>query len=455
MMKTHCNSKKVEFTSLKNKKVVAGFEGKQITSDAGLLLIKQLDEKFRITEQVADCFFDCRDQNRVQHSVLQLIRQRIYGICSGYEDLNDHDQLRNDPLFSILVAKEDSTKKGASKSTLNRIELCPSDPQSILDGRYHKVSVMEKEMEWLFLSIFLQTTKRPTEPIFLDFDATDDPIHGNQEGKFFHGYYKCDCYLPLYVFCGHSLLFAKLRPSAIDAASGTIDILEQVVTQIRLKWDDIKIVIRGDGAFCRDEIMSWCEANQVDYVIGLPKNDRLLKKVETEQEEAKQRFEQTGEPARIFTGLLYKTLKTWSIERYVVAKAEHLSKGANPRFIVTSLIGDPQLLYEKNYCIRGDMENRIKEQQLDLFADRTSSKKMRANQLRLWMSSFAYVLLNLLRKYTLKDFPYCQTIRCKLLKIGGWIRSSCRRIYISLSESYAFKKLFLSVYERIEAIPSG
>ena len=451
-MKTHCQSKKMQFTSINKKKVIATFNGHHITSDAGLMLVKQIDEKFCVTKQLAQCFFDCRDQSRVQHSVLELVRQRVYGICGGYEDLNDHEHLRDDPLFSILLEKSDIEKKGASKSTLNRIELCPSEADSILSSRYHKISVIEREIEWLFLSLFLQTRAQPSTPIFLDFDATDDSIHGDQEGKFFHGYYKHDCYLPLYVFCGRSLLFAKLRTSDTDPASGVVEILEKIVKQIRLKWKDVKIVFRGDGSFCRDAIMKWCEKNRVDYVIGLSKNERLVKEIEKDQKQAQEMFDQTGRPARVFTGLLYKTLKSWSTRRYVVAKAEHLSKGANARFIVTSLVGSPQFLYEKQYCKRGDMENRIKEQQLDLFADRTSSKKIRANQLRLWMSGFAYMLMHLLREHALQDFPYCQTIRCKLLKIGGWIQSSSRRIVISLSESSAFKSLFLSAYQRIIAL---
>ncbi len=454
-METLCKSKEMEFSPLNKKQVILKFDGDHITSDAGLILIKQLDEKLKITERLANCFIDYRDQSRTRHTVLELLRQRIYGICAGYADLNDHDRLREDPLFSILTSKEDLNQQAASKSTLNRMELCPEDIDSILHDRYHKIALMPAEIEWLLLDIFLDIKEKPSDPIVLDFDATDDLIHGNQEGKFFHGYYGHECYLPLYVFCGNHLLLAKLRPSNIDAASGTVEVLEKIVRQIRLKWGNIKIVMRGDGGFCREEILSWCEANRIDYVVGLAKNPRLLKEIGKEQKEAKKLFDETNKATRIFTGFLYQTVKTWSVRRYVVAKAEHLSKGANPRFIVTSLIGDPQNLYEKNYCMRGDMENRIKEQQLDLFADRTSSKKMRANQLRLWMSSFAYVLLNSLREYALDESPYCQTIRNNLLKIGAWIRSSCRRIYISLSESCVFKELFFSVYKRIEAIPSG
>lgn len=453
-MKTECSTKKVEFSTLKNKKVIAAFDGEEITSDAGLLLIKEVDKKFKVTEQLTDCFVDFRDQSRCHHSISQMLKQRIYGICSGYEDLNDHDSLRKDPLFSLLTDK-DLEKKGASKSTLNRFELSPENTNFALSERYHKIMANQKSIEQFFVQMFLQTMSPPSSPIILDFDATDDPLYGQQEGRFFHGYYGHYCYLPLYVFCEDFLLCAKLRPSNIDAAFGTVDVLEQIVTQIRAKWKNVSIIVRGDSGFCREEIKKWCEDNQVDYVFGLAQNARLKKEVKQEAITAKELFEQTGKPVRLFKDFSYQTLKSWSCSRRVIAKVEHLEKGANPRFIVTSLDGDPKELYEKLYCARGDMENRIKEQQLYLFADRTSCAKMKDNQLRLWMSSFAYVLMNLLREYGLKDRLYSGTIRVKLLKIGACIRSSCRRIYISLSESYAFKELFLSVYHRLARASPG
>lgn len=453
-MKTECNTNRVNFSPLKNKKVIAAFDGEEITSDAGLLLIKEVDKKFRVTEQLAECFVDFRHQNRCRHSVSQLLKQRIYGICSGYEDLNDHDALRKDPLFSLLTDKN-IEKNAASKSTLNRLELTPENVNLAQSDRYHKILFNPQDVEQCFVQLFLQTTPTPSTPIILDFDATDDPLHGNQEGRFFHGYYGHYCYLPLYVFCGDFLLCAKLRPSDIDAASGALNVLQHIVTQVRAKWKDVSIIVRGDSGFCREDIKSWCETNDVDYIFGLARNNRLEKEVEEEAKQAKTLFEQIGEPVRFFKEFSYRTLKTWSCSRRVIAKVEHLRKGANPRFIVTSLSGDPQELYEKMYCARGDMENRIKEQQLDLFADRTSCFKMKDNQLRLWMSSFAYCLIHLLRTYGLQERLYSGTVRIKLLKIGACIRSSCRRIYISLSESYAFKALFLSTYYRLARASPG
>jgi hypothetical protein len=452
-MKTECIRNPIEFKPLNLRKVTGAFDGQQITSDAGLLLIRQVDEKFRITEQLTTCFKDFRKQNLCSHSLLQLLKQRIYGICGGYEDLNDHDHLRQDPLFSILVDKEDPIANTAGKSTLNRIELFPKTATEAASSRYHKIVACEEEIEDLLICLFIETAPKPQGPLILDFDATDDPIHGEQEGRFFHGYYGHYCYLPLYVFCGSFLLMAKLRPSNIDAAQGTKEALEKIVKYIRQEWPDIQIIVRGDGGFCREEIMQWCEGNGVDYIFGLAKNARLINAIEQEMEKAKQQSEAAAEGVRYFKEFAYQTLKTWSRARRVIAKVEHLIQGSNPRFIVTSLKKGAQEVYEKEYCARGDMENRIKEQQLELFADRTSCHNMRANQLRLWFSSVAYILMNLLREYGLQgsshDHAQSGTIRERLFKLGASITLSVRRVYISFSEAFVCKGLFRRVYDNL------
>jgi hypothetical protein len=428
--------------------VIGAFDGQQITSNAGLLLIREVDERFRITEQLASCFKDFRKQNLCTHSLLQLLKQRIYGICGGYEDLNDHDHLRQDPLFSLLVDRENLTDNTAGKSTLNRLELFPKAL-----SRYHKIIACEEELEDLLIQLFIETAPKPKGPLILDFDSTDDPIHGEQEGRFFHGYYGHYCYLPLYVFCDRFLLMAKLRPSNIDGSDGTKEALEKIVKCIRQKWPNIQIVVRGDSGFCREDIMRWCEGNEVDYLFGLAQNTRLIALIAEEMQRAKEESEAKGDAVRYFAEFGYRTLKTWGRLRRVISKVEHLTKGSNPRFIVTTLKGEGQYIYESIYCARGEMENRIKEQQLELFADRTSCHNMRSNQLRLWFSSFAYVLLNLLREYGLKGSDSSQaqsgTIRERLFKLGASISVSVRRIYISFSEGFTSKPLFRRVFNQL------
>jgi hypothetical protein len=447
-MKTECIRTSIEFKSLNRRKVIGAFDGQQITSNAGLLLIREVDERFRITEQLASCFKDFRKQNLCTHSLLQLLKQRIYGICGGYEDLNDHDHLRQDPLFSLLVDRENLTDNTAGKSTLNRLELFPKAL-----SRYHKIIACEEELEDLLIQLFIETAPKPKGPLILDFDSTDDPIHGEQEGRFFHGYYGHYCYLPLYVFCDRFLLMAKLRPSNIDGSDGTKEALEKIVKCIRQKWPNIQIVVRGDSGFCREDIMRWCEGNEVDYLFGLAQNTRLIALIAEEMQRAKEESEAKGDAVRYFAEFGYRTLKTWGRLRRVISKVEHLTKGSNPRFIVTTLKGEGQYIYESIYCARGEMENRIKEQQLELFADRTSCHNMRSNQLRLWFSSFAYVLLNLLREYGLKGSDSSQaqsgTIRERLFKLGASISVSVRRIYISFSEGFTSKPLFRRVFNQL------
>ena len=391
----------------------------------------------------------------------QLIAQRVYGLALGYEDLNDHDDLRHDPLLAVLVGKtdplgndrhrkQDRGQALAGKSTLNRLELTP--PGANAKSRYKKISVDRPKVQRLFTSWFLQAHDQPPERIVLDLDATDDPLHGHQAGRFFHGYYKNYCYLPLYIFCGEHLLCARLRPSNIDGAAGSVKELERIVGQIRERWPTVQIVIRGDSGFCREAIMAWCEANEVDYVLGLAKNKRLTDEIAEELKQAKAQFQATGEAARVFKDFPYQTLKSWSQSRRVIGKAEHLSKGANPRFVVTRLSADAlgaRALYEDEYCARGEMENRIKEQQLCLFADRTSAASMRANEQRLWFSSVAYVLLAALRRLGLSGTKMaharCDTIRLKLLKMGAQVRVTVRKVWVRWAESCPYQEIFKPV----------
>jgi hypothetical protein len=359
-----------------------------------------------------------------------------------------------DPTGQDRRRREDRGKSLAGKSTLNRLELTPvgADEKS----RYKKVVARHRDIENFFVEMFLSLHPTPPKEIVLDFDATDDPIHGHQLGRFFHGYYDGYCYLPLYIFCGEHLLCAKLRPSDIDGAAGSVKQLAKIVEQIRLAWPDVRIVVRGDSGFCRENLMRWCEENHVDYVLGLAKNARLQRILGRELHEAKLQFEATGQASRVFKDFTYQTRKSWSRERRVVGKAEHLSKGSNPRFIVTSLPVeelDARMLYEDVYCARGEMENRIKEQQMCLFADRTSCATMRANQLRLWLSSAAYTLLMALRQFGLQGTEMatarCDTIRLKLLKLGALVRTTVRRVWISLSESCPYQRVFAQVYDNL------
>lgn len=467
-MQTECTQKSFEFHRVGRREVTARFDGGHITSDAGGLLLRQTDQVFRITEQFAECFTDYRCPDRLEHSVHDLVTQRVFGLALGYEDLNDHNDLRYDPLLAVLVGKPDPTgasrprqrdkgKALAGSNTLNRLELTP--PGAKQKSRYKKIVASCEKIERLFVDLFVQ--QHPTAPprIVLDLDATDDPIHGNQLGRFFHGYYKSYCFMPLYIFAGHHLLCAKLRPSKIDGCAGSITELEKIVGRIREDWPNVEIVIRGDSGFCRDSIMNWCEQNRVEYILGLQKNTRLTRALGKELHDAEQLHKETKEAVRIFKDFEYRTKTSWSRSRRVIGKAEHLAKGANPRFIVTSYSTDrfdAATLYEKEYCARGDMENRIKEQQLYLFADRTSAESMRANQLRLWFSSLAYVLMQTLRDHGLKSTPLakaqCNTIRLKMLKIGAVVKVTCRKVWVSLSESCPYKEIFEKTWTNLSLL---
>ena len=464
---TVCNPSPMRFQNLGSRSVLAAFDGGNITSDAGALLLREVDTRFSFLERFAACFTDHRDQERIEHPLLDLLKQRVFGLCLGYEDLNDHDQLRLDPLLAVAVGKADPLgedrpraadqgKALAGKSTLNRLELTP--PGASEDSRYKKIVAHMSKIEDYLVDSFIGQYAIPPERIVLDLDATDDRIHGHQLGRFFHGYYGDYCYLPLYIFCGDHPLCARLRPSDIDAACGALKQIQRIVAQIRRQWPNVKIVLRGDSGFCREPIMRWCESDgvKVDFIFGLAKNKRLIKILGKEMHQAKEMYEKTGQASRVFKDFTYKTKKSWGRERRVVGKAEHLEKGANPRFVVSSLSPsefDAKLLYEGEYCGRGDMENRIKEQQLYMFADRTSCATMRANQLRLYLSTVAYIVMRAFREYGLKETEManaqCDTIRLKLLKIGAVIRVSVRRVVVSLSEGYAFRGLFERVWQRL------
>lgn len=464
-MTTECIQSSFEFHRLGRREVTARFDGGDITTDAGGLLLRQVDARCRIVPRFAQCFTDHRNADQIEHTVENLMAQRVYGLALGYEDLNDHDQLRSDPMMGLLAGKldpkggnrrraSDRGKACAGKSTLNRLELSAAEVSP--EEKYKKIVMHEEAIDDLLIDVFLEAHAEPPQQIVLDLDDTDDPVHGNQENRFFHGYYREYCYLPLYIFCGEHLLCARLRPSNIDSASGALEEVQRIVARIRLCWPDVKIVLRGDGGFCRDRIMSWCEASSVGFVFGLAKNKRLTRIIGGELHAAKQEFEQTGKAARVFADFRYRTRKTWSSERRVVGKAEHLEKGANPRFVVTSLNQeqmDARACYQDFYCARGEMENRIKEQQLALFADRTSTALMRSNQLRLYLSSIAYCLMQALRRLGLKGTEMaqaqCATIRLRLLKIGAQVRVSVRRVWISMSSGFTQTGVFQRVYQNL------
>jgi len=451
-MPTHCSRDLFGYEAVEGRWVVAAFDGGEVTSDAGALLLGATDRAIGLVTRFAACFADGRAQAQVEHSVAAMVAQRIFGIALGYENLVDHDQLRHDPVLAALAGKLTARRKDcaplAGKSTLNRLEHASSEP-----SRYHKIGHDGAAIEGLFVDLFLEAHKTPPKRIILDLDATDDPLHGHQEGRFFHGYYDCYCYLPLYVFCGRHLLAARLRRSNIDASAGAVDEVARIAHQIRAHWPRVEIVLRADSGFARDELMSWCEANGVDYLFGLARNDRLVGVIADDLAAAAAESLVRGGPARRFADFAWRTLDSWSRARRVVAKAEHLPKGANPRFVVTSLpINhiDARALYEDIYCARGEVENRIKEQQLDLFADRTSTATMRANQLRLWFASMAYVLLEALRRIGLRHTQFaqatCGTIRLKLLKIGAQVRRSVRRIKVAMASACPYQTEYHLAY---------
>jgi hypothetical protein len=459
-MQTQCISDQLEFEAFDGRRVVAGFDGGLVTSDAGTLLLREADRVSALIDRVAACFTDGRNPGGVVHSVRTLVGQRIIGLALGYEDVNDHDTLRFDPVLGLFSERLEAKRKDcaplAGKSTVNRLEHAPTG-----DGeRYHKIGHDAKALEDVFVEVFLDAHAKAPREIVIDLDATDDPLHGHQEGRFFHGYYDCYCYLPLYIFSGPHLLAAQLRRADIDAAAGAKDEVARIVAHIRRRWPRVRILLRADSGFAREELMAWCEANRVDYVFGLARNSRLVDELAIDLARVEAECQATGKPARRFKDFFYATLNSWSRRRRVIGKAEHLPKGSNPRFVVTSLKRkaiDAKTLYERVYCARGDMENRIKEQQLDLFADRTSTATMRANQLRLWFSSFAYVLIETLQRiglaHTELENATAGSIRLKLLKIGARVTVSVRRIKIAMASACPYQAEFALAHARLRAAP--
>jgi hypothetical protein len=433
---------------------VARFDGGTISSDGGAFLLRQTDKRLNLIGRLAESFLDGRNQSLVEHSIAEMLSQRIYGLALGYEDLNDHEQLRTDPVFGILAGKEDLAEPLAGKSTLNRMELGTG-----INDRYKKITFWKEGVDELLVNMFLESHDNAPAEIVLDMDTTDLPLHGKQEGRFFHGYYDNYCYLPLYVFCGNHVLCARMREANHDAAYGCLQEIQRIVKQIRMAWPEVRIVLRGDSGFCRNELMSWCETNDVDFVFGMARNPRLRRIIGRQMHEATVQWKETGKPARVFTEFEYSTKKTkkggWDRERRVVAKAEHIDGKENPRFVVTSLASERwagRALYEELYCERGNMENRIKEQ-FSLFADRVSAETMRANQMRLYLSAMAYVLVSGLRRVGLKGTELAQaqvsTIRIRLLKIGAQIRVSVRKVWVSMASSYPLQGMFQQVWSNL------
>jgi hypothetical protein len=456
-MPTECIRDLFGFAPVEGRRVEAWFDGGMITSDAGGLLLGLTDRAIGLIDRLAQCFKDHRDPELIEHTVRTLVGQRVLGLAQGYEDLNDHDHLRHDPLLAVvlgkLAAKRSDCAPIAGKSTLNRLELSGPEPT-----KYLKISHDAAAIETLLVDLFVEAHRRAPRQIVLDLDATDDPLHGQQEGRFFHGYYDGYCYLPLYVTCGRHLLAAKLRRSNIDGAAGADVELTRIVGRIRQSWPRVRILVRADSGFARERLMAWCEANGVDFVFGLARNARLAEEIEWHMGQAEAESRRTGEPARRFKDFRYTTRQSWSRRRRVIGKAEWTEGEANPRFIVTSLNRaeiDGRYLYEKVYCARGDMENRIKECQMDMFADRTSANTMRANQLRLWLSSMAYVLLCALRRIGLRHTRFakasCGSIRLALLKIGAVITTSVRRVKIAMASSCPWQPAFREAYALLTA----
>jgi hypothetical protein len=423
-----------------------------MTSDAGAVLLRETDRRLNLLRRLAACFEDHRQPWLLSHTVQEMVAQRVYGLALGYEDLSDHDQLREDPLLAVLSGKPRVGEEPlAGKSTLNRLELGGEKP-----SRYKKIHYRQEALDELLLQVFVEAHGEAPQQIVLDLDTTDLPLEGHQEGRFFHGYYDSYCYLPLYIFIGEHLVCARLRTADQDAAAGCTDEVKRIVSGIRAVWPEVRIIVRADSGFCRDELLQWCEDNTIHYVVGFARNPLLRRLIEPQMQQAAQIHKQTGTPARVFTEFLYQTTTgSWSRSRRVVAKAEQLDGKENPRFVVTNLSVEEwaaQPLYENLYCQRGEMENRIKEQ-LSLFAGRVSAETMRANQLRVYFAAMAYVLMHGLRRLGLKgtelERAQATTIRVRLLKIGAQIRITVRKVWLSMASSYPLQGLFKQVHQNL------
>jgi hypothetical protein len=446
---TKCSQQQFCFARHFWREVKAEFTADHVSSDGGALLLRQVDGKIGLVRRLASCFADGRKAEQIEHRLEEMLAQRIYGLALGYEDLNDHEQLRSDPLFGLLSGKRKLEEPLAGKSTLNRLEL------SGRTARYHKISYSTAAIDELLGQLYIETHSRVPAQVVLDLDATDIPLYGHQPERFFHGYYDCYCYLPLYIFAGDQLLCARLRPSNQDAAQGSVQEVSRIVAQLRQRWPKVKIVLRADSGFCREDLMSWCETHHVDYVLGLARNQRLRRIIGYQMNQARRLHHNTGKAARVFAEFNYRTHKSWSRTRRVVAKAEYLDKGENPRFVVTSLPAQQwaaQSLYEDLYCARGEMENRIKEQML-LFSDRLSTDEMKGNQLRLYFSALAYTLVEALRRLALKGTEWAQaqvdTIRLKLFKIGAIVHVSVRRVVLQMSSTYPWKHIYAKAFHAL------
>ena len=446
---TECIQSNFEFAGHFSRRVTAGFDGGAMTSDGGGLLLREADRRLNLLPRLAGCFLDGRNPLLVKHGVAEMVSQRVLGLALGYEDLNDHEQLRQDPLLKVLVGKADLDEPLAGKSTLNRLELSNGTP-----NRYKKITYWKDAIDDLFVDVFLQSLAEAPEEMVLDLDTTDVELHGGQEGRFFHGYYDEYCYLPLYIFCGEHILCVRLRQANIDASAGSLSEVQRIVGRIGARWPEVRVILRGDSGFCRDELMDWCEQQpNVHYVFGMARNERLRRIIAPQLAEAAADYGLTQRPARVFAEFWHETTTgSWARARRVVAKAEHIDGKENPRYVVTSLPAEnwpARRLYEELYCARGDMENRIKEQ-FHLFADRVSAETMRANQLRLYLSAMAYVLVSGLRRLGLQATELAQaqaaTIRSKLFKIGALVRVSVRRVWLSLASSYPWQPLFQQVW---------
>lgn len=436
-MRTDCNNPTIHFTSLARRQVTARFDAGAISSDGGVILLREVDRRIRLLDRVDSLIRDPRNPFLVEHQQRTLLAQRVMAIACGWEDLNDHATLRNDLVFQLATDRKATGRKSGQGDVNPERPLASAPTLCRLENRVDRHACVE--INKLLVELFIESHPTPPKEVILDFDATDDPIHGNQEGRFFHGYYDQYCFLPLYVFAGEQLLCAYLRPSNIDGAKHAWAILALIANRLRQAWPHVKIIFRGDSGFCRWKMLRWCDRHGVDYIVGLAKNSRLTAMSQPLMDQAHKAFKETGQKQRLFGELTYAA-GTWEKERRVIARIEHTAKGENPRFIVTSLAGDGPMLYEQIYCARGEVENRIKEQQLGLFADRTSCHDFVANQFRLLLSSLAYVLIETLRREFLAGTELARsqasTIRLKLLKIGALVQRSVRRIVIHLSESF-------------------
>lgn len=435
---TVCNTKSIEFTRCKRRKVMADFDGGEITSDAGVFLLSEADKRLRLTERIGRKLDDPRCKGKCDHSMQDMLRQRVYAIALGYEDLNDHISLRKDTAFQTAVGRDTDL---ASNSTLCRFENWATSNTCW-------------QISEALVEVFIESHKKAPRQLILDFDCTDDLVHGEQLGRFFHGYYDHYCFLPLYVYCGDHLLAAYLRPGNADPAQGAWAILKLLSERFRQAWPGVQIVFRADSGYCRHRMFNWCDKNGIDYIVGISQNSRLLEKAQGRIIQAQIQYTVTGQKQRLFDDIVYAA-GSWKYARRVIVKAEHSAMGSNPRFVVTSLSGDCAELYDQMYCARGDAENRIKEQQMDLFSDRTSCMNWMPNQLRVLLSSLAYTLMAAIRRLALSQSNLaracCGTIRLKLFKIGAVVVRNTRRVHLMLSSAYPHQGLFIRAVKRLRA----